>query len=102
MIKIDGIGIFEVKVYKNVVIEQTVKIWSHPEEVPIYAGFNYRDLIGIAKIWTYRNKIFANLSLFIDVKGYPSIGYVQENRRIFCVSIGVEPNADKRILQIGV
>lgn len=99
--KVNGKPIFVITTHKNIIVEKTIKGLSFPEEVPVYASFDYRDVIGIAKLWYFQGKIFANISLLIPAKGYPAIGYIPGGK-VFCLSINVTQNKDPDIKMIGV
>ena len=102
MLKVDDKEVFIIQSHKSVLIEKTIGGLYFPDEVPVYRDFDYRDLIGIAKLRRVKRKVFADFSLFIDILGYPAIAYIQkgENNFIYAVAISSKPNADKDIQPI--
>lgn len=93
--------IFEIITYKNVLVEKSLIGLNFPEQVPVYHGFEYDKLIGIATLKkTGSKKIYADISLFANIKGYPAVGYIQESRTIYCVAICGTPNKDKNIKSV--
>ena len=96
--KINGAFIFEIITYKNVLVEKSLTGLNFPEQVPVYHGFDYNKLIGIATLRKEGSKkIYADIMLFADIKGYPAIGYIKGANNIYCIAICGTPNKDKTI-----
>ena len=106
MIKVNGFAIFDITTHKDVLIEQKIKDLKFPEEVPVYFCFDYDKLIGVARLrQDPKGRIYADISLFGNIPGYPAIGYITSTsgeKSIYCVGICEKRNADKSILRIGI
>lgn len=95
--KVNNKPIFTIVTHKNILVEQLLKGLQAPEYVPVYKDFNYEALIGIAHIKLKCDKVYADINLLADIKGFPAIAYKDHNNEIYALAICAKPNIDNKI-----
>lgn len=98
--KVNDNPIFVCVRHKDVLVEKTIKKLKFPEAVPVYHSFNYGNVIGTATLKSSLGKIYADIVLLADIKGFPAIAFIEQTNMIYALSIGPMRNKDSDIKAI--
>lgn len=97
---VNGKQVFVIQQYPDILVEQKIKGLLIPNQVPVYLNFDYSSVIGIATLRLDTHKVYADISLFVAMEGYPAIAYQQQDKKVFALAISGTPNKDRKIKRI--